>query len=486
LHPAIFSPDPNRRLPRQAITTPRRMPASRSASLHWSPDARRSAAALLVRLSQGRRHLEALLDELDRAGTLRDRRDRDLLQALVFGTLRWQGRLDFILSHFSKIPLRKIEPPVLASLRLALFQIMFLTRVPPSAAVHSAVETAKAMAGTRAAPFVNAVLRRAAAEHSTVVFPDLQNLPAAAIAAQWSCPAWLVERWIERYGVEQTADLCAALNRLPPLTLRANTLKTSRADLAAALRSCALETAPAGTAPDALQINGLKVPLCDLDACRRGWFQVQDEASQLVSMMLDPQPGETVLDACAGRGGKTGHLAQLMQNRGRLLALDHSASRLSQLRDEMGRLGISMVAVCQADLMQTDARKIHGAFDRILLDAPCSGLGTLRRNPDIKWSAHQKDLNRYRDIQTRLLERVSAWLKPQGSLVYAVCSPEPEETLEVVEAFITRKPEFRIGGLAGGLPEVVRPLIDAHGFLQTYPHLSYMDGFFAVRLKTND
>jgi 16S rRNA (cytosine967-C5)-methyltransferase len=145
-----------------------------------------------------------------------------------------------------------------------------------------------------------------------------------------------------------------------------------------------------------------------------------------------------------------------------------------------------MAEVCQADLMQAEASESQGAFDRILLDAPCSGLGTLRRNPDIKWSAHKKDLSRYRDIQTRLLERVSAWLKSRGSLVYAVCSPEPEETLEVVEAFITGNPGFRVDGLAGGVPEIVRPLIDAHGFLQTYPHLSYMDGFFAVRFKTND
>jgi len=464
--------------------TPRRMPTSRSGSLHWSPDARRSAATLLVHLSQGRSNLEALLDELDRAGTVRDRRDRDLLQALVFGVLRWQGRLDFILSHFSKIPLRKIELPVLASLRLALFQILFLTRIPPSAAVHSAVETAKAMAGARVAPFVNAVLRRAAVEYSNVVFPDSKTLPVPAIAAEWSCPAWLVERWIERYGVEKTLELCAALNQLPPLTLRANTLKTNRDDLAAALQAFAVETAPADTAPDAVRVSGLKVPLRDLESFRQGWFQVQDEAAQLVSILLDPQPGETVLDACAGRGGKTGHIDQLMQDRGRLVALDHSASRLSQLKDEMGRLGISMVAVCEADLMQPDAYESQGPFDRILLDAPCSGLGTLRRNPDIKWSDRNRDLNRYRDVQTRLLERVSARLKPRGVIVYAVCSPEPEETVEVVEAFISRNPEFRVDGLAGDLPEIVRPLIDAHGFLQTYPHLSYMDGFFAVRFRT--
>ncbi|MCU0591271.1 MAG: 16S rRNA (cytosine(967)-C(5))-methyltransferase RsmB [Desulfobacterales bacterium] len=458
-------------------------PASGGGRLRWNPDARRSAVALLVKLSQGRRNLEALLEELDRSGIIRDPRDRDLLQALVFGVLRWQGRLDFILSRFSNIPLARIEPAVLAILRLALFQIMFLTRIPPPAAVHSAVETARVMAGPWVAPFVNAVLRRAALGHSTVVFPDRNALPVPALAAEWSCPEWLVARWVGRYGVETAADLCEAINRLPPLTLRANTLKTSRGDLAAAMHSFTTETAASGTAPDAVRVSGLKMPIGGLEVFRQGWFQVQDEAAQLVSLLLDPQPGETVLDACAGRGGKTGHVAQLMQDRGQVVALDQNASRLAQLMDEMSRLGASIVSVCEADLTQPGNWERLGPFDRILLDAPCSGLGTLRRNPDIKWSAHKRDLNRYRDIQIRLLERASTRLKPQGVIVYAVCSPEPEETVDVVEAFISKKPEFRIDRAAGGLPEAIRPLIDAHGFLQTYPRLSYMDGFFAVRFR---
>lgn len=463
--------------------TLRCMPTSRLECPRWSSDARRSAATLLVHLSHGRRTLEALLEEVDGAGSIRDPRDRDLLQALVFGVLRWQGRLDFILSHFSKIPLYKIEPTVLAILRLALFQILFLSRIPPSAAVHSAVEAAKAMVGVRVAPFVNAVLRRAAVEHSHVVFPDCKTLPIPALAAEWSCPEWLVARWIGRYGVDATAGLCAAINRLPPLTLRANTLKAGREELAGALHAFAVETVPAVKAPDAVHVKGLMVPLCDLDAFRQGWFQVQDEAAQLVSIFLDPQPGETVLDACAGRGGKTGHLAQLMQNRGRLVALDHSTARLSQLRDEMRRLGISMVSICEADLLQPDACRPTGPFDRILLDAPCSGLGTLRRNPDIKWSDHKKDLQRHCGIQIRLLQQVSAWLKPGGTMVYAVCSSEPEETVEVVEAFISKNHEFQVDREAGELPEVVRTILDSRGFLQTYPSLSYMDGFFAVRIK---
>jgi 16S rRNA (cytosine967-C5)-methyltransferase len=372
---------------------------------------------------------------------------------------------------------------VLAILRVALFQMLFLTRIPPSAAVHSAVESAKAMAGPWVAPFVNAVLRRAGSQHSAVGYPDRKIMPVQSLAIEASCPEWLVARWVERYGIQATADLCASINRLPPLTLRANTLKASRNEILASTRSSAVEAAPTGVAPDGVIINGLKASLCDLDAFRRGWFQVQDEAAQLVTLLLDPQPGDTVLDACAGRGGKTGHIAQLMKDRGSLVALDQSTARLSQLRDEMRRLGVSMVSICEADLMQPDACNSLRPFDRILLDAPCSGLGTMRRNPDIKWSAQEKDLKRHRGVQTRLLQQVSAWLKPGGTIVYSVCSPEPEETVEVVEAFISKNPEFQVDREAERLPEAMRSMIDSHGFLQTYPHLSYMDGFFAARLK---
>jgi len=449
----------------------------------WSPDARRSAATLLEKLSQDRCTLQALLDEIDGSGVIRDPRDRDLLQALVFGVLRWQGRLDFILSRFSKTPFHKIDLGVLVLLRLALFQILFLTRIPPSAAVHSAVEIAKAAAGPWVAPFVNAVLRRAAREHAGVVFPDRETHPVAALSMEHSCPEWLVARWVGRYGVEAAAGLCVAVNELPPLTLRANTLKTSRDELAAAVQPFAAKTVPAGTAPDAVHVSGLTVALRDLEAFHQGWFQVQDEAAQIVSILLDPQPGEVVLDACAGRGGKTGHMAQLMQDRGCLIALDQSASRLSQLKDEMRRLGILSVSACEADLMQPDACKGLGPFGRILLDAPCSGLGTLRRNPDIKWSAHKQDLQRYHRIQIGLLDRVSGMLKPEGAIVYAVCSTEPEETVDVVRTFVDRNRNFRIDCDAEGLPHPIRPLVDAQGFLQTYPRLSYMDGFFAVRMR---
>ena len=446
-------------------------------------DARSLAVALLTELENGERTLDALLDEVGDAAELPDRRDRDLFNALVFGVLRWRGRLDYILARFSKLPPTKIEPAVINILRVGLFQVVHLTRVPPSAAVNTAVNLAKSLATPRAASFVNAVLRKAAAEHGRVIFPDFTRTPVKALAAETSFPEWLLERWLNRYGPDGTRALCESINAIPPLTLRANTLKTSRAELMAALNGQAEAVEATARAADGVRVRGLQKKLPELAAFQDGWFQVQDEAAQLVSVLLDPQPGEHVLDACAGRGGKTGHIAQLMRNRGTIMAVDTSAGRLTQLREEMRRLGVTIAVAEEWDVAGGGAVRHAGRFDRVLLDAPCSGLGTLRRNPDIRWASSPKQLRPLAGMQVRLLEGVALALKPHGVMVYAVCSPEPEETEAVVKAFLEKNRGFRVDRQPRDLPEAVRPLVGPMGFLQTYPHLQYMDGFFAVRLK---
>jgi 16S rRNA (cytosine967-C5)-methyltransferase len=419
------------------------------------------------------------------AGDLRDSRDRDLLNAILYGVLRWRARLDFIIGRFSKTPIAKIDLPILNILRVGVFQLAFLTRIPPSAAVHTSVEMAKSMGAPWVGAFVNAVLRRAAAEHGAVRFPDPQTEPVRALAAAWAFPEWLTERWVGRFGAAPAAELCESINAIPPLTLRANTLKTDRAVLMAALKADAKSVTACALAPDGLCVEGLSTRMTALESFRQGWFQAQDEAAQLVSLLLAPRPGETVLDACAGRGGKTGHIAQLMGNRGRLVALDRSGARLAALREEMRRLGVSIVACVEADLSEGGAAEAPARCDRVLLDAPCSGLGTLRRNPDIKWAEDRKHLQRYHRTQLALLERAAERLAPEGVLVYSVCSPEPEETVEVVRMFLAQNPRFQFDHQADDIPQTLRPLIDKQGFLQTYPHLRYMDGFFAARLKFN-
>jgi len=461
-------------LPRPS--TPRTHAASRIT------DPRRLAVRLLGDLERGRRTLDTLMEDLEETADLRDPRDRDLLNALVFGVLRWRGRLDYLIARFSKTPLSKLDPPILNVLRTALFQLVFLTRIPPSAAVHTAVDLAKSISAPWVGAFVNAVLRKAAAEHATVGFPDPREEPVQALATIWAFPEWLLKRWIDRYGFEPTAELCESINTIPPLTLRVNTLKVTRSEVMAALSPEADTVEAARAAPDGIRVHGLRKRLTALAGFQQGWYQVQDEAAQLVSLLLAPCPGETVLDACAGRGGKTGHLAQLMGNRGVLAALDPSGPHLAALRQEMQRLGVSIVSSQEASLGSPIAAAPQG-FDRVLLDAPCSGLGTLRRNPDIKWAAGKKDLRRYHDTQLKLLQQAATHVKAGGVLVYSVCSPEPEETVGVIHTFLAQNPEFEPDGNAPDLPESIRPLMDPQGFLQTYPHLRYMDGFFAARIK---
>jgi 16S rRNA (cytosine967-C5)-methyltransferase len=220
-----------------------------------------------------------------------------------------------------------------------------------------------------------------------------------------------------------------------------------------------------------------------MDAFKKGWFQVQDEAAQLVSLLMDPQPGESVLDACAGLGGKTGHIAQLMENQGSIVALDIDSEKLTRLENQMARLGVSIVRAQHHDLKDGVAKQIGQPFDRILLDAPCSGLGVLRRNPDAKWDPSKKDLVRFAKRQIELLATLKPLLKVSGILVYAVCSIEPEENEAVIDSFLNRNPDFEIDAAPGILPSMLCDRLENKKGFKTHPTFTDMDGFYMVRLK---
>ncbi|UCF94093.1 MAG: 16S rRNA (cytosine(967)-C(5))-methyltransferase RsmB [Desulfobacterales bacterium] len=446
-------------------------------------DVRKTALLILNALETGRQTLDHLLEEACSANVRFAQRDRALLNALVYGVLRWRGRLDFIIAKFSQTPPRKIDSQVLNILRLGLFQIIYLDRVPDSAAVNTSVELTKSMAAPWVSGFVNALLRRAARDHRRVAFPKSDDDPVTALAAGKSFPPWLVERWLKRFTPAQVGSFCDALNTIPPTTLRTNTLRTSRAKLLQALAGEVATIEPTAFAPDGLCCYQPKTPVPKLKGFADGWFQVQDEAAQLVSLFFNPQPGDTVLDACAGLGGKTGHIAQLMQDRGTITALDHNSQKLRQLRLEMQRLGLSSVSTCPHDLDNPWGQPPAPRFDGILLDAPCSGLGTMRRNPDVKWASGKQNLRRYQTRQLKFLDRLAPLAKPSGIMVYAVCSTEPEETHEVVQAFLKKRPEFAIDTSLGELPPKALTAVDAQGYFRTFPFLNTMDGFFAVRLR---
>ncbi|MBI9084477.1 MAG: 16S rRNA (cytosine(967)-C(5))-methyltransferase RsmB [Desulfobacterales bacterium] len=424
--------------------------------------------------------LDRVLDKALSGHAPLSRKDRALVHALVFGVLRWQGRLDWILSHFSKPRLKKIDPPVLNLLRLGIYQIIFLTRIPDAAAVNTAVDLAKTAHPPWVVKFINGVLRAAVRGHNDLVFPSAKSDPVAALSVEKSFAPWLIRRWISRFGVTETAALCDAINGIPPITIRANTLRTDRDRLATQLDGTAQSVTLTPHAPDGIALMGPDRPVFEMEPFTRGDFGVQDEAAQLVSYLAAPAPGQRILDACAGLGGKTGHLAQLMANRGDLVAMDRSADKLFRLQTEMARLGVTCVTTRAHDLNVTADLP---PFDRILLDAPCSGLGVLRRNPDGKWVRRPEDISACALRQQKLLSSLAGLVKTGGLLVFAVCSMEPEENEAVIEGFLKHRTAFVLEKAPQALPQPARLLMTPEGYFRTTPHQHGMDGFFAAVLR---
>jgi len=409
--------------------------------------------------------------------------DRALANELVFGVLRWRARLDWVIKDLSNTPIDRIDPPVLNIIRLGLYQILFLSRIPVSAAVNDSVELAKDCAPPWTVRFVNAVLRNAVRRAQDIPLPDEKDDPVSAIAIGESHPLWMVKRWVKRLGVEETKRLCKTNNQIPPVTIRTNTLKVSREELHRSLVAHVRGIRQTRFAPDGLALSGLKQPIGKMSPFQKGWFQVQDEGAQLITYLLDPKGGETVLDACAGLGGKTGHIAQLMKDSGVLRAMDREAWKLRSLRTAVKRLGTSTVTTWHHDLSSPVADNLASTFDRILVDAPCSGLGVIRRNPDIKWEKREKDLLRLQRRQRGLLAALAPLVKRGGWLVYCVCSLEPEEGDRVVDAFLKSHSDFAISRSPCTLSDINEHFVDTSGIFRTVPNQHNMDGFFAVRLK---
>ena len=450
-------------------------------------DPRKTALSVLNSLNKGRHTLDRILEDIQNKGLFLSRKDQALFFALVYGVLRWRGLIDWTINHFSKTRRKKTDPVVLNILRLGLFQIMYLNRIPVSAAVNTSVEIAKSFASSRAAGFVNALLRKAAGEYKKLPFPDPAKNPAYSLAVRKSFPEWLIKRWLNRFGLKETEALCDAINTIPPITVRTNSLRTTRDDLAKRLAGDVQQIENTTYSPDGIRFIKPNRSISEIKAFKDGCFQVQDEAAQLVTCLLNPRPGDAVLDACAGLGGKTGHIAQMMKNTGRLLAMDNQDNKLQRLESEMKRLGISIVTTCNYDLTIPFDRQFSykgfSGFDHILLDAPCSGLGVLRRNPDTKWSLSDNRLNGYKERQINFLDNLAQLVKPSGTLVYAVCSTEPEENEEVVKGFLNMHSEFGVNNKLEGLPKNVYSLVNQSRYLKTYPHTNNMDGFFAVCFK---
>ncbi len=440
---------------------------------------RRAAYDILLRIENERSYADILIDRELSVGALQGP-DRGLLTELVYGVLRRRGTLDHVINQFSKQHVEKLERAVLILLRLGLYQAYYLDRIPVSAAVNETVKLAHALA-PRAAGFINAILRSADRERDAIRYPDRASDPASFIAACYSTPRWIAADWIEQLGTEEAEALAQAMLATPPFTVRVNTLKTGREDLKARLASEGIAAEAGRFSPFALRLSG-SVQLAAVASFREGLFTVQDESSQLAAIFLAPRPGERLLDICAAPGGKTTHLAQLMENRGTILACDAAPRKLELIEETAARLGATIITTLPLNAVRPLSPLGDAKFDRILVDAPCSGLGVLRRNPEGKWWKTRQNIAELVLIQKAILNNAAGRLATGGTLLYATCSTTREENEAVVDDFLSRHRDFVLEDLRELFPDY-EELLTERGCFRSWPQRHGMDGFFAARLR---
>ena len=406
--------------------------------------------------------------------------DRRFVTELVYGTVKAGATLDWILRRYVNRPVKKIPPMIADILRLGLYQLFFMDRIPASAACNEAVELAKRYGHPGTVKFVNAVLRTAVREPEKAAFPEGKGQATTQLALASQHPEWLVRRWIREFGYAEAAALCAFDNEQAVLSLRTNTLKISREDLLTRLQDEGAEGEASAWAPEGIRclFHGA---LDRLPSLQQGLFQVQDESSMQVAHVVAPQPGEFIIDTCSAPGGKTTHLAAIMENTGRILALDIYEHKLQRVAENAARLGISII-----ETKLLDAREVGelyaGQADRVLVDAPCSGLGVLRRKPDARWNKTPEQLAELPPLQLEILSSAARAVKPGGVLVYSTCTILREENQAVVEAFLAAQPDFFLEKTGHFLPG--KPREDA--MVQLLPQRDGTDGFFIARLRRKE
>jgi len=436
---------------------------------------RGKAVKILNRVERMDAYLDKVLD-LELQSEELNEADRRLLTELVHGVLRWRGKLDYVLNGFYRGNFTKAETNVKNAMRVALYQIFFLDRIPQYAAVDEAVEFVKKLRGEKSAAIVNGVLRSILRSIDAIHYPDPKEAPIYYLSIMLSHPSWMVKRWVDRYGFDQTAKLLEKNNERPPITIRVNTLKISVPDFLQLLEKHGIPYERSHYLPTFLRVEHIS-RLAEFEPFQRGLFTVQDESTAFPVLLLNPQPGDRVIDLAAAPGGKTAYIAELLQGTGEVIAVDKYESKVMMLRDMCARLALPNVHCMEGDAANLDIEPA----DKIILDAPCSGLGVIRKKPDSKWKREPEDIAKLADIQRELLENAARLLKRDGILVYSTCTIEPEENIEQIQRFLNDHPDFSIDDPS---PFVPRQVLHLSGkYVETLPHVHDMDGSFAIRLK---
>ena len=411
-------------------------------------------------------------------------RDRGLVTELVNGTIRMKKHLDWVLDLFLVAKRRKLERRVYVILILSLYQLLFLERIPAYAVINEAVEMTRSE-GKGASGLVNGLLRNVERNRDQITYPDPSRDMVSYLAVFYSHPEWMVSRWVDRYGYEDTRRLLAFNNQSPPLTVRVNRLKTRDSALAALMDDEGVKAKAGMIADTSLLLESTPGPISGLRSYRDGLFYVQSESTMLIPLCLAPQPGSLVYDFCCGVGGKTTHLAELMGDRGKIVAFDLYQHKLELLGMNCRRLGISIVESRRADLLEPIPELTEA--DAVLLDAPCSGLGVLRSRADLRWRKKEEDIALMSELQSRMLEQVARTVRPGGKLLYSTCSLEPEENQEVVERFVAHHTEFEFMNLDEVLEQnpwlSMEDTVAGKGHLTIFPPRHQADGMFVSLMR---
>lgn len=434
---------------------------------------RGTAVKILDRIERTDSYLDKLLDHEMKNSELSGQ-DKALLYELVHGVVRWMGRLDWILSGFYKGQFSKAIPVLKNALRVALYQVMFLDKIPEYAIVNEAVDFVKKLQGQKPADITNAVLRNIIRSKNGLRYPDPNENLISYLAAYYSHPAWLAKRWVERYGRENVEALMTANNERPTLTLRINQLKVDRQEFESLLQSVNLKYSVSQYNKDFYKLQIL-TNIQSWQYFSEGYFAIQDESTGMPCLLLDVKPGMRVLDMCAAPGGKSAYIADLMNNSGEVVALDKFESRVKLMQSNLERLGVGIVNMVAADALEFEDE----LFDRVLVDAPCSGLGTLSKKPDIKWKRDLLDIKKLTPLQSDLLEKASSLVKVGGAVVYSTCTIEPEENFGIIEKFLQDHKNFMLDDAS---KFVEKTIVDENGCIQSLPYRDKMDGAFSARL----
>ena len=436
--------------------------------------ARGTAVKLLSRYESSDSYIDKLLDAELRRTELAPA-DKALVTELVNGTVRWQGRLDWILTGFYHGEFAKCLALTKNAMRIALYQMLFLSKIPPPAAINESVEMVKRLKGDRHAGIVNGVLRNILRNIQNIRYPVKEENVVLYHSIVYSHPQWMVRRYLERYGEADMELLLAANNHRPMLTLRVNTLKTTASEVERILTENEIKYEVSPIHPDSILITSLR-DIRSLPVFTEGMVNVQDASASLVVHLAAPKPGMLVYDLCAAPGGKAVYAAELMQNTGRIVALEMYESKLRFIADNAQRSGVTII-----EAVHGDARLFtpEALADLVMVDAPCTGLGTLSKKPDIKWRRDLEDVRHMGVMQRQILDHAASLVKPGGAIVYSTCTIEPEENENVVQGFLADNPTFELEPAERFLPSDVV----SDGFLRTFPHVHKSDGAFAARLR---